>query len=91
MYKRNPTYKEAVEKDQVAFLPLFNPETFGLAPLPKVINDAEETKAKALKILEKYLEAQQWEVYLGFKQIGPATDYDISRLLGIERSSVCGR
>lgn len=91
MYKRNPTYKEAVEKDPLFGLPIFEPEKFGLAPLPKVINDAEETKAKALQILENYLEQQQWDVYLGFKQIGPATDWDVSRLLGIERSSVCGR
>lgn len=91
MYKTNPTYKEAIEKNPLYGLPMFEPEKFGLDPLPRVINDAVETKAKALQILEKYLEQQQWEVYLGFKQIGPATDWDVSRLLGIERSSVCGR
>ena len=91
MYKTNPEYRKAVELNQFYGLPMFEPEKFGLDPLPRVINDAEETKARALQILEKYLEAQQWEVYLGFKQIGPATDWDVSRLLGIERSSVCGR
>lgn len=91
MYKINPTYRDAIEKNPLYGLPMFEPEKFGLDPLPRVINDAEETKAKALQILEKYLEQQQWDVYLGFKQIGPATDWDVSRLLGIERSSVCGR
>ena len=91
MYKINPEYKSAVEKNPIAMLPLFEPEKFGLDPLPKVINDAVEVKAMALQILEKKLEAQQWEVYLAFKQIGPATDWQVSRLLGIERTSVCGR
>lgn len=91
MYKRNPEYKRAVSNNPFYGLPLFEPEKFGFDPLPTVINDAMETKAKALQILEKYLEQQQWEVYLAFKQIGPATDWDVSRLLGIERSSVCGR
>lgn len=91
MYKTNPEYKNAVEKNSLAYCPLFEPEKFGLDPLPRIINDAEEVKAKALKTLEKYLEQQQFEVLLGFRQIGPATDWDVSRLLGIERSSVCGR
>lgn len=91
MYKRNLKYEEVVKHDPTAMLPLFNPESFGLSPLPRLINDASEQKAEALKVLEKYLEQQQWDVYLGFKQIGPATDWEVSRLLGIERSSVCGR
>ena len=91
MYKVNPTYKEAVKKDQLAFCPLFEPEKFGLDPLPRIINDATESKAAALEILKHYLECQQFDVLLAFRQIGPATDWDVSRKLGIERSSVCGR
>lgn len=91
MYKTNSEYRKAVENNPLYGCSLFEPERFGLDPLPRIVNDAEETKARALQILEKYLEAQQWEVYLAFKQIGPATDWDVSRLLGIERSSVCGR
>src|SRR5574338_1065159 len=91
MYKQNPSYREAVEKDPFYGLPIFRPEQCGLDPLPRVINDAEETKAKALQILEQYLESQQWDVYLAFKQMGFSTDWEVSRKLGIERSSVCGR
>lgn len=91
MYKTNTEYRKAVKEKPLYGLPLFEPEKFGLDPLPRVINDAEEVKAKALKVLEHYLEDQQWQVYLGFKKVGPCTDYDVSRLLGIERSSVCGR
>lgn len=91
MYKRNSEYQKQIGADGTAMLPLFNPDSFGLDPLPRVINDASEVKAEALKILEHYLEAQQWDVYLAFKQIGPATDWSVSRKLGIERSSVCGR
>ena len=91
MYKQNSSYKDAVEKDQLAMLPMFHPEQFGLDPLPRIINDASETKAEALRILEKYLEQQQWDVYLAFKQLGFSTDWEVSRKLGIERSSVCAR
>lgn len=91
MYKQNPSYQEALERDPLYGCSLFKPEQFGLDPLPRIINDAEETKAKALQILEKYLEEQQWTVYLGFKQLAVATDWEVSRLLGIERSSICGR
>lgn len=91
MYKQNPSYQEALERDPLYGCSLFKPEQFGLDPLPRIINDAEETKAKALQILEKYLEQQQFDVLMGYKRLGPCTDWDVSRLLGIERSSVCGR
>lgn len=91
MYKRNPLYREAVEKNPLAMLPLFEPEQFGLDPVPKVINDATETKAEALKVLEKHLAKQQWVVYLAFKSYGPATDLEIHHKTGIEKTSVIGR
>lgn len=91
MYKINPEYKSAVEKNPLYGLPMFEPEKFGLDPLPKVINDAVEVKAEVFETLEKNLTKQLWQVYLGFKKIGPCTDWQLSKYLGIERTSVNAR
>jgi len=89
MYKQNDYYIDLVKQDQTKGLPLFDDAT--KLP-PKVIDNATEVKAEVYnQVKDQFQSTQLWEVYLAIKKIGPATDEQIAKKVGIERSSVNGR
>lgn len=88
MYKQNDFYIDLIKPDQTKGLPLFDDAELP----PKVIDDATEVKAEVYEKIKEQLQGTQfWDVYLAFREIGPATDYQIAKKLGIERSSVNAR
>lgn len=92
MLKENPTYVNAVRKNQTAFTPLFEPGEFGLRPPAKLIENASENRGIVYHSLnKKMLEKQQNDVLEAFRQLFPASDNDVSRFLNIPEGRVSAR